>query len=92
MAKKSNLSNINLSETPVTARTETASSKEPGAMPVSIYLSAEDHRAVKDIAAKFNVNRHMVLSLAVKNLLRQYRDGELEIKTEIVGGKVTIKS
>lgn len=67
------------------------SSKSP-AKPraVSVYLSNKDRDSIEEIARKNNINRHMLLSYAVRYFLASYRLGHIQLDPTIEAGRVVL--
>jgi predicted transcriptional regulator len=70
------------------AATQTSGSTKPKA--VSVYLSNKDRLSLEEIARKNNVNRHMLLSYAVRYFLANYRTGHVKLDPTIEAGKVVL--
>ena len=66
----------------------TSKASKPSA--VSIYLSAKDKASLEEIAQKNNINRHMLLSYAVRYFLAGYRTGHIKLDPTIEAGKVVL--
>ena len=67
----------------------------PGGQPskpraVSVYLSSKDRNSLEEIAQKNNINRHMLLSYAVRYFLANYRAGHIKLDPTIEAGKVVL--
>jgi hypothetical protein len=67
----------------------------PGGQPsrpraVSVYLSSKDRNSLEEIAQKNNINRHMLLSYAVRYFLANYRLGNIKLDPTIEAGKVVL--
>jgi hypothetical protein len=58
--------------------------------PVSIYLSNKDRNSLEEIAKTYNINRHMLLSYAVRYFLANYRLGHIKLDPTIEAGKVVL--
>lgn len=57
---------------------------------VSVYLSDKDRASLEEIARKNNINRHMLLSYAVRYFLSGYRLGHIRLDPTIEDGKVVL--
>jgi predicted transcriptional regulator len=57
---------------------------------VSVYLSTKDKISLEEIAKKNNINRHMLLSYAVRYFLANYRAGHIKLDPTIEAGKVVL--
>jgi predicted transcriptional regulator len=57
---------------------------------VSVYLSNKDKQALDEIAQKNNINRHMLLSYAIRHFLASYRAGHIKLDPTIEAGKVVL--
>jgi hypothetical protein len=55
-----------------------------------VYLTETDRHDLEEIAKKLNVNRHMLLSYAVRVFLANYRAGHIELDPTIEAGKVVL--
>jgi hypothetical protein len=58
--------------------------------PVGVYLSNKDKLALDEIAKEHNINRHMLLSYAVRYFLANYRVGHIKLDPTIEAGKVVL--
>jgi predicted transcriptional regulator len=70
------------------AATPTNEPSKPKA--VSVYLSNKDKDSLEEIAEKNNINRHMLLSYAVRYFLANYRAGHIKLDPTIEAGKVVL--
>ena len=57
---------------------------------VSVYLSTKDRDSIEEIARKNNINRHMLLSYAVRYFLASYRLGHITLDPTIEAGRVVL--
>jgi hypothetical protein len=57
---------------------------------VSVYLSDKDRASLEEIARMHNINRHMLLSYAVRYFLVGYRTGRIKLDPTIEAGKVVL--
>jgi hypothetical protein len=57
---------------------------------VSVYLSTKDKDSLEQIARENNINRHMLLSYAVRYFLANYRAGHIKLDPTIEAGKVVL--
>jgi len=57
---------------------------------VSVYLSNKDKQTLDEITKENNVNRHMLLSYAVRYFLANYRAGHIKLDPTIEAGKVVL--
>jgi predicted transcriptional regulator len=57
---------------------------------VSVYLSNKDKNSLEEIAKKNNINRHMLLSYAVRYFLANYRAGHIKLDPTIEAGRVVL--
>lgn len=57
---------------------------------VSVYLSSKDKQSLDEIAKKYNINRHMLLSYAVRYFLANYRAGHVKLDPTIEAGRVVL--
>jgi hypothetical protein len=58
--------------------------------PVSVYLSNKDRNSLEEIAKTYNINRHMLLSYAVRYFLANYRVGHIKLDPTIEAGRVVL--
>jgi len=58
--------------------------------PVSVYLSNKDRNSLEEIVKTYNINRHMLLSYAVRYFLANYRLGHIKLDPTIEAGKVVL--
>ena len=65
-------------------------SGSPKARAISVYLSSKDRDSLEEIARKNNINRHMLLSYAVRYFLANYRLGTVKLDPTIEKGKVVL--
>jgi predicted transcriptional regulator len=68
----------------------TSTNEPPKPKAVSVYLSNKDKNSLDEIAIKNNINRHMLLSYAVRYFLANYRAGHIKLDPTIEAGKVVL--
>ena len=64
--------------------------ESPKTKAVSVYLSNKDKNSLDEIAKENNINRHMLLSYAVRYFLASYRTGQIKLDPTIEAGKVVL--
>ena len=71
-------------------KTAAPGNQSPRPRAVSVYLSSKDRNSLEEIAQKNNINRHMLLSYAVRYFLASYRLGHIKLDPTIEAGKVVL--
>lgn len=66
------------------------SKQSPKLTAMRVYLSSKDTNSLLEIAQKYNVKRHMLLSYAVRYFLANYRLGNVRLDRTIEKGKAVL--